>query len=315
VRRHRRLTELRDNVLEHQRHHVNRQGNWCHLARSLVLSLLAHGPVGSVFCRSITISHSLRALYLCCELLGTMMLATFFCSASGGALSKKSSKGCESNCLDPNSGVDTDTCLFMHFGRLIAIGTVSALIAGVPIAILNSLHQREFSRVAYEGSPDWHRQLRKWRRNDALIWVFGTAYCLVAINYVCLFFAQVAAHDQEQWLVSAALALSEDLIIIPFTISFVITLMALVLLTCMSWKYGLARSQITQHGSVEALRKLLSSTRDRGEIKRMLTDAKVQQTMPDRGGLMRESGDQFEVHCFHDVGLANLANLAPRSVG
>jgi len=324
VRRHRRLTELRDHVLEHQRYNVNRHANWCHLARSLVMSVLVHGPAGSVFCRSITISHSLRALFLCCDLLGSMMLATFFCSATGGALSKKSSKGCASDCLDPDSGVDSATCAYMHFGRLVAIGMVSTLIAGVPISIMNSLHQREFVRVAYEGSPDWRMQLRKWRRNDAIIWVLGPAYCLFAVNYVCLFFANVASYDQGQWMISASVGFFEDFVLLPLVVGFVVALLALVLLTGLSWKYGLARSQFTQQGSVESLRELFSNTRDEGEIRRTLTTESLaastsmpslQQMQPGRRGLMREDEGPFEVHCFQDVGLADLARLIPRSIG
>ncbi|CAK0803138.1 unnamed protein product [Prorocentrum cordatum] len=324
ARRLRRLKELRDHVLEHQRYNFNRHANWCHLARSLVMSLLVHGPLGSVFCRSITMSHSLRALYLCCDLLGSMMLATVFCSATGGALSKKSPKGCESDCLDPDSGVDSATCAYMHFGRLIAIGMVSTLIAGVPISILNSLHQREFVRVAYEGSPDWRIQLRKWRRNDAIIWVLGPAYCLLAGNYVCLFFANVASYDQGQWMISACIVFFEDFVILPLGVGFVVALLALVFLTGLSWKYGLARSQITQQGSAESLRELCSNTRDRGDIQRTSTTESLaaskamrslRQMQTGRRGLMREDDGPFEVHCFQDVGLADLARLTPRSIG
>jgi hypothetical protein len=283
----------------------------------MVLSALIHSPVGLVIVRSITASHSLRALFLCMDLLGSLMLATVFCSASGGALSKKSPKGCEASCDDPDSGVDQETCYYMQFGRLIAIGVVSALVAGVPIAILNSLHQREFVRVPYEGSPNWHAQLRSWRRRDRLIWIIGIAYCLFAVNYVCLFFANVAEIDQADWIISAGISFLEDFVVLPVALAFAFTSFALVLLACLSRRHGLQRSQITQHGSIDRIREVFSNS-DKVEIRRQLTSESLAFDKERQNGSNHsddKSWDHFDILAFHDTGRADLAHLQRRFVG
>jgi len=246
-----------------------------------------------------------------------MMLATFFCSASGGGLSKKSPSVCSTDCLvqiEDGEDVDVLNCYYMHFGRLVAIGVVSAVVAGVPIAMLSGMHQREFVHVSYEGSPDWHRQLRRWRRADASLSVLGILYCLFAVNYVCLFFANVASKDQESWMISAGIGFLQDFVIIPVGFGLAVSLMALVTITCISWKYGLARSHITQHGSVEHLREVLR-TRDKGAIQRALTDTDVL-----RENLTDSYDDEswnrhFDLGSLYDVGHAHLEHLQPRSVG
>ena len=48
-------------------------------------------------------------------------------------------------------------------------------------------------------------------RQDMLIWILGVAYSLFAINYVILFFANVAATDQSQWMVSRGSAKRPEL--------------------------------------------------------------------------------------------------------
>lgn len=315
ARRHRRMVELREELRERQRHQLNSHASWCHLPRALIGSLLVHGPVGSVLCRSITASHSLRALLLCADLLGSLMLATLFCSATGGAMGKRSSKGCSEDCFQED-GFDDAMCYYKHFGRLIAIGMCSGVIAGFPIAMLSSLHQREFVRVAYEGSPDWHRQLRCWRRGDAAIFVFGTSYCVFAIHYICLFFANVADSDQAEWMISAGVSLLEDFIIIPTVIGFTITLIALVLLSCVSCKYGVPKSHIMRPSSVEAIRELFSSTSDRGEIQRTLTGDLAASTSP-TSDVPSTTWAFHELRASHDVSLADPRHLAlvPRGLG
>jgi len=187
--------------------------------------------------------------------------------------------------------------------------------------------------VAYEGSPDWHRQLRIWRRADAIIWVLGTLYCLFAVNYVGLFFANVAAQDQGEWMGGGGICFFVEFVFLPVGIGFIFALVALVSISYISWRYGLARSHITQHGSVETLREVFEATRERGAIQRALINAdglaasaSARSLQSGRGGStsMRESGtdsydyvlwNHFELDDFHDVGCATVEYLLPRSVG
>jgi hypothetical protein len=201
----------------------------------------------------------------------------------------------------------------MHFGRLIAIGLVSGLVAGIPIAVLNNLHQRELVHVPYEGSPEWHRQLRNWRRRDGIVGIAGSAYCLFAVNYICLFFANVAEADQADWMISAGIGFLEDIVILPWALAFAFTSLALVLLACTSRRYGLSRSNITQHGSIDYLREVFNSTSDHGEIKRQLTDNGLASDNAGQIGSSRFDDKlwvQFEMHAFHDTGHAEMGLCA-----
>ena len=54
-------------------------------------------------------------------------------SATGGAQSKKSPLKCSSDCLKGGEGVDMMDCYYTHFGRLVAIGMVSAVVAGMKV--------------------------------------------------------------------------------------------------------------------------------------------------------------------------------------
>jgi hypothetical protein len=258
------------------------------------------------------------------DLLGSLMLATVFCSASGGALSKKSPKGCETSCeitpgaggegegTDDGSDMDQETCIYMYFGRLIAIGMVSGLVAGIPISVTNNLHQRELVHVPYEGSPEWHKQLRNWRLRDRIVGIIGIAYCLFAVNYICLFFANVAEADQSDWMLSAGIGFFQDFIILPWALAFAFTSIALLLLGCTSCRYGLQRAHLTQHGNLDHIREVFNNSSDHGDIKRQLTDNDLAlangQTGNDR--FDDESWDQFEMHALHDSGHADIGLCA-----
>jgi hypothetical protein len=251
------------------------------------------------------------------------MLTTVFCSATGGALSKKSNKECDVDCDDGGLG----ECAVMHAGRLLAIALVSSVVAGIPIAILSSLHSREFVRVAYEGSLDWQHQLRRWRRADLAVWVLGLAYCAFAVNYICLFFANVAAGDQSDWMTSAKIGLVEDFIIIPAAVGFAITVVAMVLLACVACRHGVQKEHITKTGSIALVREVFSSHSDKQAIKRALAGLQEhegngtimrsksmhgRQSLED-GRCCEEVWEKFEVSMAHDVCLADLGNLKPPS--
>jgi hypothetical protein len=213
--------------------------------------------------------------------------------------------------------MDQETCIYMYFGRLIAIGLVSGLVAGIPISVTNNLHKRELVHVPYEGSPEWHKQLRNWRLRDGIIGIVGSAYCLFAVNYICLFFANVAEADQSDWMISAGIGFFEDFVLLPWALAIAFTSLALVLLACTSRRYGLSRSQMTQHGSIDFLREVFTSTGDHSDIRRQLTD---KSPASDSAGQTcsrfdDESWGHFEMHALHDTGHADIGLCAALSRG
>jgi len=137
-------------------------------------------------------------------------------------------------------------------------------------------------------------------------------------------------------MMSAGISIFQENVVLPMVFGFVFALMALVLLTITSWKYGVVRSHITQHGSVEALREVFSSTTDKVEIQRVLTNKdsfaastparSLQREQSVRGGpgpMMEYGSDdndhvswsRFELGCFHDMGHADLGHLRPQFAG
>merc|ERR1712083_475732 len=196
------------------------------------------------------------------------MLMTMFFSVTGGSLSKKSPKSCSARCEDMDSA-DSTTCLWKHFGHLIAATSVGIVTARCMMAVLGSLHRRSFTRVNYKGSPDWHRKMRKWRCADAALWILGIAWCAFAVNFICLFFANVAQRDQNSWMISAGLGFLE-VAVLPLIVASALCLAAVSLLQCLARRYGVRKADITQHGSVQSLSELFSYTTDKQVIQRAL---------------------------------------------
>jgi hypothetical protein len=241
------LAELREQLQQKHEQGTSHHGSWRSCPKLIATAFFLHGPVGSVFSRSIIFSRAMRALLFNCEVLGTLMLATLFFSASGGALSKRAPKQCGASCADE------EHCTWVQVGRLIAIGVASAVLAGIPIAMLSSLHSRNIKHVRCEGCREWRRQLNAWRIQDALIWIIGVAYCLFAVNYVVLFFANVAAADQTDWFVSAGVGFLEDLIIAPIIMAVTVPLLAFMLLTALSCRHKVRKHELVMPGKIDEM--------------------------------------------------------------
>jgi hypothetical protein len=187
-------------------------------------SFLVHGPIGSIFTKSMTISHSMRALLLCTEICGTVTLTTFFFNTVEGPPNKKSDSACSAECKND--------CLAYQLGRFAAIALVSSILASVPIGILASLHSRTFKHVADEKQLNF--QLGRWKRRDRFVYVFGTCYCLFCLNFVALFFANVQTPSIIDWGKAIAMTLGQDLLLSPFLGSAIAPCMAYSVLTCVS---------------------------------------------------------------------------------
>eukprot|EP00971_Amphidinium_carterae_P069200 1369359-Amphidinium_carterae.2 len=187
----------------------------CHQVPRAMQQWFMHGPIGSVFSFSISTTSSLRALYLLCDIMGSLALATLFTSSSGGARSKRNKAAC-----------NTATDVLEIAGRLILIGVAAGILTALPVGVINSCHVREFVHVPYHGGKAWKKQLRVWRVRDFLSWFLGVAYATFCILYVTLFFANVANSDQKSWLISSGVSAIEDLLVLPLAAFLVPALLA-----------------------------------------------------------------------------------------
>jgi hypothetical protein len=123
--------------------------------------------------------------------------------------------------------------------------------------------------VAYEGSPDWHRQLRVWRQRDRAIYVVSFVYVVFAANYIFLFFANVSPADHINWLLSAGICVLQDFVVLPVAVGLVIVAVTQTMVLVTSCRHRVGRRDLLTRGSVEQLDEVLSSSgKDSREIRR-----------------------------------------------
>lgn len=197
---------------------------------------MVSNPFTSVLLGCRFMSSSLRMLFFATDIFGSLVVATLFFQASGGAVGKESDDECSE---DPAS-------IGEEIGRIMAIAFGSLIVASLPSAIIGSMHNRGFKKFEYEGCPEWNRQLRSWRMQDKFIWVFGSAYIAFCTLFVTLFLANTAPGSMPEWGMTGALSLAEDALIIPFAIAFLIPFFATCALTGASWATGVHARDVLQ---------------------------------------------------------------------
>jgi hypothetical protein len=153
---------------------------------------------------------TLSMMLLMTELTGDMAIAALFYRADGAK-----AKGGADQC----SGSE----FWSAVGKMLAIGIAASLFAVVPQIVLAKIRQRDFKEFQEENSAEWRRQLRKWRYQDVVVWIIGVSYIMFSLFFVTVFIANVSTKDGLLWMVSAALAIGQSALIVPFAISCVLT--------------------------------------------------------------------------------------------
>lgn len=215
--------ELHQHVLRGVESHWHSSGRWCMMPVATSKLFVATMPCTSLFLGNPFASSSVRVLLFICDVIGSVTMATFFFQASGAMKGKKSKPAC-----------DGEGGLAESIGRLIAIGLVSWLVAGVPTRILESLSTRELKEVDCQGGPKWKKQLRIWRLQDMFLWSFGLLYASFCTLFVVTFLANVAPMDQGDWGVSGAVSLAQDTLLNPLAAAVAVPLFANSALHCLS---------------------------------------------------------------------------------
>eukprot|EP00931_Biecheleriopsis_adriatica_P114449 TRINITY_DN9018_c1_g1_i5.p1 TRINITY_DN9018_c1_g1~~TRINITY_DN9018_c1_g1_i5.p1 ORF type:complete len:280 (+),score=53.83 TRINITY_DN9018_c1_g1_i5:1-840(+) len=185
---------------------------------------VSHMPTGDVYLYSISESSGMRTLFFACHMLGALALGTFFSSGTGRRSKNK-----------PSQVDDNPECpladIWEQLGRLIVIGSASALLAALPVSTLEKVHKRSFTFMEYEECDEWKQKLRKWRRQDRFIWVCGATYCIFCAHFIMLFFASVVPDDQFDWIVSSLVSLCQELILLPLVMAVAFPVISIIFIT------------------------------------------------------------------------------------
>lgn len=216
--------KLHDRANEHVQRHMLETGSWRSLHCAVFRLFLVQNPFGAAMVYSAFMPSSLRFFLFSLEQIGALMLGTVFFSSTGGVQGRRQRANCGGS----------DVQLGEQMGRLAAIGLASLFIAGIPVSILGSLHQRSIKRVPYEGSEAWQKQLRAWRIQDRIIWCMGSLYAGFSLFFMCLFLSNVSDQDSLNWAISSLIALGQCIILVPLCMSLFVPLFAAVTLRIVS---------------------------------------------------------------------------------
>jgi len=212
------------------------------LPGTIVRLFFAQNPFAGCLVHDAFTSCKLRVLLLMVEIVGAFMLATVFFAATGMPGKRSRSLDCKFD--DPGELI----------GRIIAIGTSSIVIAGIPGIILNSLCTRGIKKFEYEGCPEWNHQLMVWRVQDRTIWVLSLLYLSFCLFFMALFLANTREKDQGSWLMSGLISVVEDTIAIPLAVAMILPLLCTACLSLVSFQQKVQKKEIIQERHVQIKR-------------------------------------------------------------
>lgn len=204
--------------------HWSTAADWRALPRTAVRFFLLHNPFSAVFLNCDFVTCHARLLLLSAELLGSTAVATLFFHATGSMTGKRSRGECS-----PPLG------LFEQIGRLLAIGLVALVLASLPVCLLASLNSRGLRKCRGAGSPEWQRQIRIWRVQDAAALCLGLLYNVCCSLFVFAFLANIAEKDLPKWAFTTGTSILEDVMVIPICVGVLVPVAAMGALALGSW--------------------------------------------------------------------------------
>lgn len=208
---------LHDEVCSQLQLAITRHKSWKHFPLSMANLFFMHSPFGSMWSYSIFMTCKMRAFFFAIEVIGAFLLCALFFQGSG--VTSEENEGDE-EC----EGGDGDVAYAL--GRIIAVGIGSALVSGLPVKALNSLHHRRIKHFDYEGCPEWTKQLRAWAFQDRLVWLFGSCYLAFGTGFVILFLANISEDDHEDFSRSEVVAVVQTCLILPLALAFSVPALA-----------------------------------------------------------------------------------------
>mmetsp|Transcript_54826 Transcript_54826/g.127633 ORF Transcript_54826/g.127633 Transcript_54826/m.127633 type:complete len:206 (+) Transcript_54826:3-620(+) len=189
-------------------------------------------------------SSTVRVVLFMVDMVGSLMLSTVFFQASGSVRGKgRLAKECGSG----------DGSIGEQIGRLLAVGSGSLIIGGLPAVLLGSLTTRTIKKFDYQGCPEWKRQLRVWHTQDVMMWVVSLLYLGFCLFFISIFIANVPSEDQASWIISGAISLVLDMLIIPLANALLVPLLCIFCLAILSLMKKVKKDELIEKEHEEML--------------------------------------------------------------
>lgn len=201
--------------------------SWRNLLRNTWLTYRVNCPVTELYSSNIFINCKMRCLYYAMELMGALAVVSIFFAASGKLKGRPSFGGDAADC----GSQELQEEWTYKVGRAFAIAIGSAILAGMPVSLLRSLHTRGFRKFPQEGCAQWLRQLKTWRAQDRLIWLLGGLYLLVVTFFLLIFLANISDDDHGEWMMTGLMGLLWEIVLVPLSMAFFMPLLASTLMS------------------------------------------------------------------------------------
>jgi hypothetical protein len=176
-------------------------------------ALHATHPVGQVTQFSMISPRSIRAVLLWAKVFGAMMVSALFF----GSTAKDASADPE---CTPGSPMEA---LMMT----IVVGILSSMLSAIPLFIMGMLHRRDFIHVPSLDDPIVAKTLAGWRSKDKVLWLLASCYIAFTILFLLAFLANASTFDATTWLMSAAISILKEVVLVPIFISFVLAIISM----------------------------------------------------------------------------------------
>jgi hypothetical protein len=230
------LGKLSHKVKKHMNEQYTEHKSWRKCCKMAWRDFRSFMPLAQIYLRSIFVNSSMRALIFINHVLGACTCCTAFLSVSTfkHGKSTRPDEDCEQQGF------------WELFGRMLLITIAAAFLGAVPAAVLQSLHRRRFKSVSYVGCPEWKRQLRAWRCQDAIFWVFGLAWVGGCIFVNILFIANVSSDDLDDWFADLSMEFIEIVLLIPLAVAVATLLVIMMFLGCVAWRHGVCKEDMVK---------------------------------------------------------------------
>jgi len=278
-----RLVSVNEKLMGADVEHQQSMAQWKSYPQTFWNYLVMRTPLGELYTFSITTSRTLRCLFFASTIVSQMAISTLF---NFGAGNNKKKRGGEGGATVPEEeGVLADECkpagLAEKIGSLLVMGTASALLSTVPVAVLRVMHKRKFMELDYVDSDDWKRKLTYWRNVDIGLYIIITSYLSFLVMFVALFVAMIDEDSSQSWSISTSTGFVEQLFVLPAFIAFSVTITAYVLLSIYSRCFKVQKKEVLNSASKKTLQKAQSGLGD--DVAKSLTRSLT------RGGTRRLS--------------------------
>lgn len=223
--------------------HGNVRHSWRDVPCMIWQVYKVHSPLGSIISLDIFIKSQFRALFFLMDFSGTLMVICIFFATSGSLKGKPIVNSSGSSCGDADKQDD----FTYKVGRAFAVTVASALLAGLPVTLIQSFHTVGFKKINREGSPQWKRQLRTWHAQERIIWIIGSLYVLFTNFFVVLFCANVGQEDLENWKVTLEMSLAWEFVLVPLGNAVLVPTLAGSFLAVNSWLASVHHGHMLRH--------------------------------------------------------------------